>query len=159
MQATAMEIISGLQDLTPQEREEELPNVMEMVTEEAKNLQVRVDKILDEKQTARMKQLSLQARGMEALSDDDVLEVLEVTDDQKKQLAVIDDETAGKQEELIQAVIAGGGDRSGLREKIQALRKEMGDKALAVLTTGQREAFEKMKGAEFEFPRRRGFGF
>jgi hypothetical protein len=35
----------------------------------------------------------------------------------------------------------------------------MGDKALAVLTDAQREQLEKMKGAKFDFPRQRGFGF
>ena len=159
MQSTAMEIISGLQDLTAEEREEEMPNVMEMVTEEAKALQDRVDEILDGEQTARMKELSLQARGMEALADEETIAALKVTDEQQKQLAAVRDESADKRDEIFQAMIRGGGDRSKLREEMQALRKETGDKALAVLTTEQREAFEKMKGAKFEFPRRRGFGF
>ena len=35
----------------------------------------------------------------------------------------------------------------------------MGEKVLAVLTTEQREQFEKMKGEKFTFPQQRGFGF
>ncbi len=157
MQAEAMEIISGLQDLTPQEREEELPNVMEMINERATELQKQVEGILDEKQMARVEELSLQRRGVEALDDKKVAEKLKLTDDQKKELVQIQDDAAGKQEEIMKAFF--GGDRDELRGKIQALRKEMGDKALAVLTTEQREQFEKMKGAKFEFPRSRGFGF
>jgi hypothetical protein len=156
MRSEAMEIISGLQDLTPQEREEELPAVMEMVTEKAVDLQKQVDEILDDKQLARMGELSLQRRGVEALGDPKVIETLKLTDDQKKQLASIQDEAGAKQEEIIKEGL--GGDRNALREKIQALQKETGDKALAVLTTEQSEAFDKMKGAKFDFPRQRGFG-
>jgi len=157
MRGDAMEIISGLQDLTPEEREEELPNVMKMVSDSAKELQVQVDEILDDEQTARMGQLSLQRRGVEALDDEKVGDALKLSDDQKKQLVTIQDEAGAKQEALIKELL--GGDRNELREKIQALRTETGDKALAVLTDEQREAFEKMKGAKFDFPRQRGFGF
>ncbi len=157
MRSDAMEIMSGLQDLTPEERQEELPNVMEMVTEKATELQTKVDGILDAKQTARMGELSLQRRGVEALDDEKVVAALKLTDDQKKQLAAVQDEAGVKQEEIIRDGL--GGDRNELREKIQALQKETGDKALAVLTTDQRDAFEQMKGAKFDFPRSRGFGF
>ncbi len=157
MRQDAMEIISGLQDLTPEEREEELPNVMEMVSDSAKELQTQVDEILDEQQTARMNELSLQRRGIDALDDERVIEALKVTDDQKKQLADIRDAAGAKQEDIIKEGL--GGDRDEMREKIQALQKETGDKALAVLTTEQRDAFEKLKGAKFDFPRQRGFGF
>jgi hypothetical protein len=159
MQAEAMEIMSGLQDLTPEERQQELPNVMKMITEKAKDLQAKVDGILDDKQTTRMKELSLQRRGVEALGDDEVIAALKLTDDQKKKLTDIRDEGASKQQEIIQAVLGGGGNREEVREKIQALRKEVGDKALAVLTDGQREQFDKLKGAKFDFPPQRGFGF
>jgi hypothetical protein len=156
MRTDAMEIMSGLQDLTPEEREEELPNVMKMVTEKAVDLQKKVDEILDDKQTTRMGELSLQRRGVEALGDEKVIGALKLTDDQKKQLATVQDEAGAKQEEIIKNGL--GGDRDAMREKIQALQKETGDKALAVLTTEQRDSFEKMKGAKFDFPRQRGFG-
>jgi hypothetical protein len=66
---------------------------------------------------------------------------------------------AKQQEEIVKTVLAGGGDQGQIREKIQALQKTVAEKALAVLTTEQREAFETMKGAKFEFPQQRGFGF
>jgi Spy/CpxP family protein refolding chaperone len=157
MQSDAMEIISGLQDLTPDEREEELPNVMEMISERAAGLQKRLDKILDEKQMARIGELSLQRRGSEALDDEKVAKALKITADQKKQLAAIQDAAATEQEAMMKEFF--GGDRDELRGKIRALNKEMADKALAVLTTEQTEQLDKMKGAKFEFPRRRGFGF
>ena len=48
--------------------------------------------------------------------------------------------------------LTGGGDRATIGPKIMALRTESGKKALAVLTDSQKEAFEKLKGAKFDFP-------
>ncbi len=166
MQSDALEIVSGLQDLTEQEREEEMPNVMKMVSEKAKDIKAKVDKTLKPEQQARLKQLSIQQRNFAALQDDEVIAELKLTDDQKKQLAGIQDDSEKEQEELRKEFFAGGGgdggggDRSKLREKAEALQKKIGEKTLAVLTPEQREAFDKMKGEKFDFPRRgRGFGF
>jgi hypothetical protein len=161
MQSDAMEIMSGLQDLTEEERKEELPNLMKMMGEKGKELQAKVDKILNPKQTARVKELSLQRRGVAALQDDEIVAALKVSDEQKTQLIAIRDSLAKAQEEVMKAVIAGGGgaDRSTIQAKMEAMRKDLGDKALAVLTTEQRDQFEKMKGAKFNFPPTRGFGF
>ncbi len=157
MQADAMEIFSGLQDLSPEEREKELPSLVKMMTEKGKELQAKVDKALNAKQLARMKELSIQQRGAEAFEDEEVAAVLKLSDEQKKKLIAIRDEGADKQQEIVKALTSGeGGDRAAGFAKMQALRKELGEKALAVLTAEQRETFEKMKGAKFEFPRGRG---
>ena len=159
MQSEAMEIFSGLQDLSAEEREKEMPSLLKMMTEKGKELQVKVDKILDPKQLTRMKELSIQQRGPEAFEDEEVAATLKLSDDQKKKLATIRDDAADKQQEIIKALSEGGGDRAAIGEKIQALRKELGEKAVAVLTPEQRESFEKMKGAKFDFPRGRGRPF
>ncbi len=159
MQAEAMEIFSGLQDLTPEERQKELPNLMKMVTEKGKELQKKVDTILDAKQQGRMKELSLQRRGVEALDDEEVVAALKFTDEQKQKLESLRDEVGKQAQELVQSALNSGGDRQAIRGKMQALQKEFGEKALATLTPEQREQFEKMKGAKFEFPPQRGFGF
>ena len=154
MQTEAMEIMSGLQDLTEEERKEEMPNLMKMISEKGKELQGKVDKTLKPKQTARLKELSIQRRNPGALQDDEVVAVLKLTDDQKKQLDAIRDE-AGKEQEAIR--------RSSLRRRrrrphgdrepsSRPCKRSIGDKALAVLTAEQREQFEKMKGEKFTFP-------
>ncbi len=63
LQQDAFEIFSGLQDLTPEEQKEQMPEVMEMVADKGKEVQEKVDEILDAKQQARLGELSLQARG------------------------------------------------------------------------------------------------
>ena len=47
MQAEAMEIISGLQDLSPEEQKEHMPELMKMIGEKGKEMQAKVDKVLD----------------------------------------------------------------------------------------------------------------
>jgi hypothetical protein len=159
MRSEAMEIMSGLQDLTEEERKEEMPNVIKMVNEKGKELQGKVDKILDAKQQARMKELSIQRRNLGALQDPEILAALKVTDDQKKQLVEIRDGFGKQQEDLQKEFLTSGGDRSALRPKFEALQKSMGEKVMAVLTSEQREQFEKIKGEKFTFPQQRGFGF
>ncbi len=158
LQAEAMEIISGLQDLSPEEQKEHMPELMKMVGEKGKDIQEKVDKVLDQKQLARMKELSLQSRGAAALEDDEVSATLKISDDQKTKLVAVREEGSKKMEEAMQALRGGGGggDAGDIRQKMMDMRKELGDKALAVLSTEQREQFEKMKGAKFTFPPQRG---
>jgi hypothetical protein len=136
-----------------------MPNLMKMITEKGKELQKKVDTLLDAKQQARIKELSLQRRGVGALGDDEVIDALKLSDDQKQKLSDIRDEAGKQSQAIIQGALGGGGDRSAIREKMQALQKEFGEKALATLTAEQREQFEKMKGTKFDFPPQRGFGF
>jgi Spy/CpxP family protein refolding chaperone len=149
-----------LQDLTDEERKEEMPNLMKMISEKGKDLQTQVDKILDAKQTARIKELSIQRRNVAALQDDEVVAALKLSDEQKEKLTAIRDSTAKEQEEIVKGLLSGGGDRSQIRTKMEALQKTVGEKSFAVLTPEQREQFEKMKGAKFNFPPQgRGPGF
>jgi hypothetical protein len=159
LQSEAMEIISGLQDLTQEEQKEHMPELMKMVGEKGKDMQEKVDKVLEPKQIARMKELSLQSRGATALEDEEVIAALKINDEQKQKLIAVRDEGAKKMEEAMQSLRGGGGDAGEIRQKIMGMQKELGDKALAVLSDAQREQFETMKGAKFNFPPRRGPGF
>lgn len=158
LQAEAMEIISGLQDLSPEEQKEHMPELMKMVGDKGKEIQEQVDKVLDQKQLARMKELSLQSRGAAALEDDEVAATLKISDDQKVKLVAVREEGNKKMEEAMAALRGGGGggDAGDMRKKMMDMRKELGDKALAVLSPEQKEQFEKMKGAKFTFPPQRG---
>jgi Spy/CpxP family protein refolding chaperone len=98
-------------------------------------------------------QISLQMRGMSALSDPKVAAKLSLTEDQKKKLEA----AATANREAMQQAFQGGNrdqnqDREKMREKFQELRKAADEKVLAVLTADQKAAFEKMKGAAFTMP-------
>lgn len=161
LRADALEIFSSLQDLTPEEQKEHMPELMKMITEKGAAMQEKIDKMLDDKQKARLKELSLQSRGATALEDDEVIAALKITDEQKKKLADIREEGNKLIEEAMQALRGGGGggDAGEARRKLGAMRKELTDKALAVLTPEQAKQLEKLKGAKFDFPPQRGFGF
>jgi len=49
---------------------------LDLKTEKGKELQAKVDKILDAKQLTRMKELALQQRGAAALEDDEIVDAL-----------------------------------------------------------------------------------
>jgi DNA-binding MarR family transcriptional regulator len=158
LQQEAFEIMSGLQDLTPEEQKEQMPEVMKMIAEKGTEIQGKVDAILDDQQKARLKELSVQARGPQALEDEEISKALKITDEQKKKLEEIREEGNAAMQEAMTSLRAGGGDQGKMREKMGAMRKELSDKALAVLTPEQKEQFEKLKGKEFKFPTGRGGG-
>ena len=109
----------GLQDLTPEERQKEMPDLMKMMNEKGKELQAKVDKILDAKQTARMNELSLQRRGVEALQDDDDHRGPEAHRRAEAKAGRHSDEAADKQQEIIKAVLAAAAIARRVREKIR----------------------------------------
>jgi hypothetical protein len=159
LQQDAFEIFSGLQDLTPDEQKEAMPELMKTLGEKGKEVQGKVDGILDKKQIARLKELSVQSRGAQALEDDEVIAVLAINDDQKKKLADVREEGNAAMQQVLQKLREGGGDQGEIRKKMGELRKQLSDKALAILSPEQAKQFEKLKGAEFKFPPGRGFPF
>jgi hypothetical protein len=158
LQQEAFEIFSGLQDLTPDEQKEQMPEVMQMIADKGKEIQEKVDKILADEQKTRLKELSVQARGPQALEDEEIAATLKLTDEQKKSLETIREEGNAAIQEAFTALRAEGGDQGKMREKMGEMRKQLSDKALAVLTPEQREQFDKLKGKEFKFPTGRGGG-
>lgn len=158
LQQEAFEIFSGLQDLTQDEQKEQMPEVMQMIADKGKEIEEKVDKILAEEQKTRLKELSVQSRGPQALEDDEIAAALKVTDEQKKKLEAIREEGNAAMQEMFTSLRASGGDQGAMREKIGVMRKELSDKALALLTPEQREQFDKLKGKEFKFPSGRGGG-
>jgi hypothetical protein len=159
LQQDAFEIISGLQDLTPKEQKEMMAEVIKMVADKGKEVQAKVDEILNDSQTERLKQLSLQSRGAQALEDDEVVAALAISDEQKQKLANIREEGNQAMQEAFQKLRGGGGDQGDIRKKMTELRNKLSEKALAVLTPDQLKQFEKMKGKKFDFPPGRGFPF
>jgi len=103
--------------------------------------------VLDEKQMKRFKQIQWQVGGARALADPEVQKDLKLNAEQKKKLQTVFAESDKKMQELFQ------GGAEGAREKFQELRKQMQEKATAVLTDEQKKSWKEMKGKQFEFPR------
>jgi len=109
----------------------------------------KCEKVLTSEQAERIKQIVRQARGADALRDEDVALALKLTDDQKKQLETIRD-TAGQESRSLSQ--QQGLDQESRRMKIAEIRKSAGEKALAVLTDEQKKDFENLRGEKIELP-------
>lgn len=116
-------------------------------------------KILLDSQMQRLSEISLQVRGVDALSDSEVAAKLEITDEQKQKLTEVQDEVREGMREQMQALRdEGNDDPEAMRTKMTELRKQNEEKVLAVLTDAQREKFASMKGAALELPPEAMFG-
>lgn len=143
----------NFREMSEEEREKYIAQMRERGAKEAKIANARLEEALLPHQMKRIKEISLQQRGVAALSDDEVAKELKITDAQKKKLEDVNQKNMetmrSKMEELRQ-----GGSREGFFEKYQEMRKEAEGKVLAVLTGDQKKKFEEMKGEPFEMPQR-----
>jgi len=153
------EMFSGLQDLPQEERQEKMRELQPKMEESQKALGKQVDEVLMPNQRDRLKQITVQIQGTGALSDEEVAKELALSDDQEKQIQQVRQEAFEKMRENFRPGAGGGdNDRDARRERMQKAQKETDDKVLAVLTSEQRDKFEKMKGEKFEFDPSQLFG-
>jgi Spy/CpxP family protein refolding chaperone len=106
--------------------------------------QKKINDILLPNQQDRLQQITLQLQGARALSDPKVADKLKLTDDQKKQLADLSGDYRQKMMDLFQ----GGGPPD--RDAMNKLRTEQNDKAMAILTSDQKDEFTKMQGKKID---------
>jgi hypothetical protein len=120
---------------------------------------VAISKVLTDKQFKRFKQIDLQQRKNNAFKDEAVQKELNLTADQKKNIAsILEDET----KELAELRGKGGfsGFGKGSTEKADNIRKESKEKIYTVLSKDQRSSWRTLIGEEFKFtqPTFPGFG-
>jgi len=114
--------------------------------------------VVPREQMMRLYQIRMQIRPVvDSLSNRYVVRRLELTEEQQKKIADISKEMQAKQSELFGTMRdATDEQRSEAFQKLRQIRDDADQKALAVLTAKQKEAFEKMKGEKFELEMRRG---
>ncbi len=139
----------NFRDLSEEQRREKFAEMREQAQKRAAETMTKVEGVLLPPQVKRLKQIGIQARGLRALSDDDVAKTLKLTDDQQKEIAAANEKSAEQMRELFQ-----GGNREGAREKLTALRKQTEETILGVLTADQKKEFDNLKGEAFELPQR-----
>lgn len=151
----------NFRELSQEAREKYFAERRARAQREAKAAKEKLPTILSEDQMKRLTEISLQVQGVRALSDPEFTARLKLTDEQKGQIQAArresSEESREKMRELFQGDFAEG-NRDGMREKFEAIRKEADAKVLAVLTKEQQEQFEDMKGKSFDMPRG-AFGF
>jgi Spy/CpxP family protein refolding chaperone len=132
------ESFRGLRDLSQEERQKK-------VAESAKANAKAVAEILKPEQLKRVKQITLQRRGAQALGDPEVAKTLNLTGEQKDKLKTI-------QDEVRQARGNGQrGDRSEEAQKKRAeARKATNEKLMGVLTAEQKTKLKELMGEPFK---------
>src|SRR5262249_4030442 len=129
---------AGLRDLSEDERRAKFQELR-------KEGDKQVAKILDKKQAKRLKQISLQLQGTMAYSNPEVAKALDLSDDQKKQIADIQKETREEMGKIFQ----GEGTREEKGKKMNELRKSAREKTEKVLTDDQKKKWKEMVGEKF----------
>jgi Spy/CpxP family protein refolding chaperone len=119
-----------------------------------KDMEQKVDAVLNDKQKARMKEIRLQVRGTAALTDKEIAEALKLTDDQVNKIKDLNKTLADARTEAF----SGGRPDADAMAKLTKLRTETNDKVLAVLNSDQKASFETMQGAKIEGLPAGGFG-
>jgi Spy/CpxP family protein refolding chaperone len=114
--------------------------------------------VLKREQMMRLYQIRMQVRPVvDSLSNRYVARRLKLTEEQQKKVAEISKQTQAKESELFGAMRnATNAQRSEAFQKLRQLRSAADEKALAVLTAEQKEAFEKMKGEKIKLGTQRG---
>jgi Spy/CpxP family protein refolding chaperone len=147
-----------LQNLSDEERQKRMDEFRKRAEEAAKKANETIAKILDAKQNDRYGQLQLQREGVAAIARAEIADKLNLTKEQKEKVAKIQEEG--------RSALRGGGagfgqlsdeERREAFTKAQAAREKVTTDLAAVLTADQKASWEKMLGANFEFPQR-GFG-
>jgi hypothetical protein len=138
--------MGDLRDLSQEERQAKMKEIQEKAAEVTKKFQKQADEILLRTQGERLKEISLQLRGTQALMDKEVADKLKIDDDQKERIQAAQRSVFEKARDLF-----AGGDREKAMEKMRDLQKEASEKAMDVLTAEQKEQFAKMKGDKVDF--------
>jgi hypothetical protein len=162
-----MALREKMMDVPMEEQAAKRPAV---IAELNKGLWKEIDTVLKPEQTTRVKQIHVQAMGVRAFTDPDVVAKLKLTDEQKGKIKEITDEftmksgeifragRGGEEEEFIAFQGQGQGRRGGgggqispeTQKKLDELTKETMTKIKAVLTDDQKKGWNELTGKEFD---------
>jgi len=106
-----------------------------------------MDRVLSPEQMKRLRQIAVQALGLEAFSDPGVERELGLNALQKDRLATIASDMHNKVRNVINSH---QGDFEAGVNKVRVIRKQSVDKALTVLTDDQRKAWKQITGTPFD---------
>lgn len=158
-QAEMRKQFEGIRELPEDQRRAKFEEMRTKGEAAQKEHRSKVNEVLLPDQRERLKELAVQAQGTGALFNPETAEALKLTEEQKKKLETIREESGNKMRELFSGGRGqAGGPNEEARTKMAEIRKESGDKSLAVLTSEQAAQFEKMKGekSSIDFTQMRG---
>ncbi len=151
---------SGFQnfrEMSEEERREFFEKRMKEQSERTAKMKEQLEEVLFPEQMERLEQISLQLRGIAALTDEKVAGELKITTAQKEKMTKVQEEQRQSMGDKVRELFSGG-DRENMREAMQKMRDDMENSILGVLTSDQKKKFEEMKGEKFEMPEGAGRG-
>jgi len=148
---------SAISDLPAAERAVEIRRASEKTAEANRKLAAaflpKLQELLTPDQIVRLKQIQLQASGIDVWLEPEVIKELDLTKEQQAQITDLRNDYSRRQQQL-------DGDFQQRFAKIRELNTERDGKALELLTAAQRTKLDELKGAPFDISqlgfRRRG---
>jgi len=141
----------GLRDMSEEDRAKAMAEIRTKTEELSKKSDVKIAKVLDEKQVGRLKQLVLQRDGANAFTRADVVAKLGLNDDQKAKIKKIQDDARANRP-TIDFQNATPEERTEFRTKMQEAQTKTLKDTLGVLNSDQAKTWSEMTGKEFKFP-------
>ena len=126
--------------------------VQELRKQQNEDLEKALGTVLKPDQSKRLKQIEVQAAGLQAFSRDDVHAALKLTDAQKKD---VKDTVDGLQKDVRETFQGAFGDPdkfADAQKKVQTLRGDAMDKVVKSLSDEQKKTWKDLTGEKFEFP-------
>lgn len=109
----------------------------------------KIGEILNEDQMSRLKQITLQIQGSDALRNPEVAESLDIDEEQMEDIESTMTEAREEMRDEMRSLMEDG-DRESAMQRFGELRKEANDKVMALLSDDQRKKMEEMMGEPFE---------
>lgn len=145
--------------MSDEERQKFFAEMRQRWQKRTETANAKLGEILLKPQMKRLRGISVQLRGVSALTDSELATQLKLSESQSKKIeetiAANRESMFGQMREMFRGGERGApreGDREEFRKKMQELRKQGDEKVLAILTSEQKEQFEKIKGDPFEMP-------
>ncbi|MFO0896303.1 MAG: hypothetical protein U0836_02640 [Pirellulales bacterium] len=127
--------------------------------EQAKQAAEKLKAVVSEEQFKRLQQLQYQVIGvLGAAQNADLAAALSLDDATKQKLAALSDEQREALRDLREAVRDGSVQQDAVRTEMEKVRKELEEKAMALLTSEQKAKFTEVVGAPFDVSQLRGRG-
>ena len=147
----------ALRDMSQEDRDKKIAEFRTKGEELSKKIDGKAEKILDEKQMKRLKQLQIQREGAAALSRPEVVTKLALTPGQQDSIKkIVDDARTATRAAFNRN--ASAEERQAAMTKMQESRAKTLKEALAVLNDDQLMDWTELTGKEFKFPQS-GMGF
>jgi hypothetical protein len=141
------EKFQGLQDLSQEERRAKMQEINREIN--ATTLKA-AGEFLKPEQVARLKQISLQVRGVQAFNDPEVQKKLNLTDSQKGEIQAIGQESMEAMRGLF-GQDQSPEEREAAQKKIAEIRKQALTKVETKLNDEQQKTWKELIGSPFEF--------